>query len=150
MAPMEYLEAWGTLIHEKNLKSKISCQTPFKVSDKIARSGSVCLIYGSGSVSVPKCHGSGTLHWQNQPKPVLAVVRLLSYCQVAEEGAVEPRLLIDAGRIQPKPVLVVVLTAFLLPGSRVGSSGATAAHRCGQNPAQTGSSCSIDCFLIAR
>jgi hypothetical protein len=30
MAPMEYLGAWGTLIHEKNLKSKISCQTPFK------------------------------------------------------------------------------------------------------------------------
>jgi hypothetical protein len=29
MAPMEYLGAWGTLIHEKNLKSKISCQTPF-------------------------------------------------------------------------------------------------------------------------
>jgi hypothetical protein len=29
-APMEYLGAWGTLIHEKNLKSKISCQTPFK------------------------------------------------------------------------------------------------------------------------
>ncbi len=28
---MEYLRAWGTLIHEKNLKSKISCQTPFKV-----------------------------------------------------------------------------------------------------------------------
>ncbi len=26
---MEYLEAWGTLIDEKNLKSKISCQTPF-------------------------------------------------------------------------------------------------------------------------
>ncbi len=26
---MEYLGAWGTLIHEKNLKSKISCQTPF-------------------------------------------------------------------------------------------------------------------------
>jgi hypothetical protein len=30
MAPKEYLGAWGTLIHEKNLKSKISCQTPFK------------------------------------------------------------------------------------------------------------------------
>ncbi len=30
MAPMEYLGAWGTLIHEKNLKSKISCQTPCK------------------------------------------------------------------------------------------------------------------------
>ncbi len=28
---MEYLGAWKTLIHEKNLKSKISCQTPFKV-----------------------------------------------------------------------------------------------------------------------
>ncbi len=27
--PMEYLGAWGTMIHEKNLKSKISCQTPF-------------------------------------------------------------------------------------------------------------------------
>jgi hypothetical protein len=27
---MEYLGAGGTLIHEKNLKSKISCQTPFK------------------------------------------------------------------------------------------------------------------------
>ncbi len=27
---MEYLGAWGTLIPEKNLKSKISCQTPFK------------------------------------------------------------------------------------------------------------------------
>ncbi len=30
--PREYLGAWGTLIHEKNLKSKISCQTPFKQS----------------------------------------------------------------------------------------------------------------------
>ncbi len=28
--PNEYLWAWGTLIHEKNLSSKISCQTPFK------------------------------------------------------------------------------------------------------------------------
>jgi hypothetical protein len=27
---MEYLGAWGTLIHEKKLRSKISCQTPFK------------------------------------------------------------------------------------------------------------------------
>jgi hypothetical protein len=31
---MEYLEAWGTLIHEKNLKSKISCQTPFKAKNR--------------------------------------------------------------------------------------------------------------------
>ncbi len=29
MAPMEYLGAWGTLIYEKNLKSKISRQSPF-------------------------------------------------------------------------------------------------------------------------
>ncbi len=35
MAPMEYLGAWGTLIHEKNLKSKISCQTPFKVDSGV-------------------------------------------------------------------------------------------------------------------
>jgi hypothetical protein len=27
---MRYSEAQGTLIYEKNLKSKISCQTPFK------------------------------------------------------------------------------------------------------------------------
>ncbi len=27
---MEYSGAQGTLIHEKKLKSKISCQTPFK------------------------------------------------------------------------------------------------------------------------
>jgi hypothetical protein len=27
---MEYLGAWGTLIYEKKLRSKISCQTPFK------------------------------------------------------------------------------------------------------------------------
>ncbi len=28
---MEYLGAWETLIHEKKRKSKISCQTPFKL-----------------------------------------------------------------------------------------------------------------------
>jgi hypothetical protein len=40
---MEYLGAWGTLIHEKNLKSKISCQTPFKVGElnRLARSSRV-------------------------------------------------------------------------------------------------------------
>jgi hypothetical protein len=37
MAPMEYSGAWGTLIHEKNLKSKISCQTPFKSQRKSFR-----------------------------------------------------------------------------------------------------------------
>ncbi len=31
---MEYLGAWGTLIHEKTLKSKISCQTPFNQCKK--------------------------------------------------------------------------------------------------------------------
>jgi hypothetical protein len=31
---MEYLGAWGTPIHEKNLKSKISCQTLFKGGGK--------------------------------------------------------------------------------------------------------------------
>jgi hypothetical protein len=30
MILMEYSGARGTLIHEKKLKSKISCQTPFK------------------------------------------------------------------------------------------------------------------------
>jgi len=30
MTPKEYLKAGGRLIHEENLYSKISCQTPFK------------------------------------------------------------------------------------------------------------------------
>jgi hypothetical protein len=30
---MEYLGARGTLIHEKKLKSKISCQTPFNTQN---------------------------------------------------------------------------------------------------------------------
>ncbi len=34
---MEYLGAWETLIHEKNLKSKISCQTPFKIVHLVYR-----------------------------------------------------------------------------------------------------------------
>jgi hypothetical protein len=34
---MEYLGAWGTLIHEKNLKSKISCQIPFKSKEMTGR-----------------------------------------------------------------------------------------------------------------
>jgi hypothetical protein len=33
-APMEYLGAWGTLIHEKKLTSKISCQTPYPLVEK--------------------------------------------------------------------------------------------------------------------
>jgi hypothetical protein len=30
MAPMVYLGAQGKLMHEKNVKSKILCRTPFK------------------------------------------------------------------------------------------------------------------------
>jgi hypothetical protein len=30
MVLLGYSVAWGTLIYEKNLKPKISCQTPFK------------------------------------------------------------------------------------------------------------------------
>jgi hypothetical protein len=44
---MEHLGAWGTLINEKNLKSKISCQTPYSAQtvtrigllEEIPRSG---------------------------------------------------------------------------------------------------------------
>ncbi len=32
---MEYLGAWGTLIYEKKLRSKISCQTPFNEGREI-------------------------------------------------------------------------------------------------------------------
>ncbi len=36
---MEYLGARGTLIYEKNLKAKISCQTPFKLLNTFKGSG---------------------------------------------------------------------------------------------------------------
>jgi hypothetical protein len=50
--PTEYLGAWGTLIHEKNLKSKISCQTPFNVGHIFAALGSNCFF--SASVALYK------------------------------------------------------------------------------------------------
>jgi hypothetical protein len=34
---MEYLGAWVTLIYEKKLRSKISCQTPFKIKNALQR-----------------------------------------------------------------------------------------------------------------
>ncbi len=43
-APMEYLWAWGTLIYEKNLKSKISCQTPFKTFVPITSKNSASVL----------------------------------------------------------------------------------------------------------
>jgi hypothetical protein len=46
---MEYLGAWGTLIHEKNLKSKISCQTLFKYYWRTV-SGQHCLLADGTSV----------------------------------------------------------------------------------------------------
>jgi hypothetical protein len=57
MAPREYSWAQGTLFHEKNLKSKISCQTPFK-SLKIPSA----FLSGSGLSSVlctVYCHAEG-------------------------------------------------------------------------------------------
>jgi hypothetical protein len=54
---MEYLWAWWTLIHEKNLSSKISCQTPFNqrrhvrekcVSDQLATGGMTAMITDPG------------------------------------------------------------------------------------------------------
>ncbi len=37
MVLMGYSGARGTLIYEKNLKSKISCQTPFKCTDVLLK-----------------------------------------------------------------------------------------------------------------
>ncbi len=39
MILLGYSGAQGTLIYEKNLKSKISCQTPFKYINKISLPG---------------------------------------------------------------------------------------------------------------
>jgi hypothetical protein len=56
MIPMRYSEARGTLIYEKNLKSKISCQTPFK--------DVICLVFHPltddvGDVAVLKVEEAG-------------------------------------------------------------------------------------------
>jgi hypothetical protein len=48
---MEYLGAWGTLIHEKNLKSKISCQTPFNRMQDLHRQN----IFVSGVLNMFSC-----------------------------------------------------------------------------------------------
>jgi hypothetical protein len=50
---MEYLGAWGTLIHEKNLKSKISCQTPFQ--DVVNDFSSTLAIYFMGDYPQATC-----------------------------------------------------------------------------------------------
>jgi hypothetical protein len=41
MIPMRYSEARGTLIYEKNLKSKISCRTPFKLQTQVSAPESI-------------------------------------------------------------------------------------------------------------
>ncbi len=48
MIPMRYSEARGTLIYEKNLKSKISCQTPFNLHEGFEVNS--LAIYGAGQV----------------------------------------------------------------------------------------------------
>jgi hypothetical protein len=63
---MEYLGSWGTLIHEKNLKSKISCQTPFKSQagwklGSLAKSGRTC------------GHWSGLVQYTGDPNKICFV-----------------------------------------------------------------------------
>jgi hypothetical protein len=50
---MEYLGAWGALIHGKNLKSKISCQTPFQLGGAGRRVGLV--LCGQGQYRPLNC-----------------------------------------------------------------------------------------------
>ncbi len=50
---MEYLGAWGTLLHEKNLKSKISCQTPFKSISNLEDPGELPVLRLYGQPPVP-------------------------------------------------------------------------------------------------
>ncbi len=56
MAPMEYLGAWGTVIYEKNQKSKISCQTPFKSDGKRLCGGCCTGTQSLSSKIYPKCN----------------------------------------------------------------------------------------------
>ncbi len=44
---MEHLGAWGTLIHEKNLEPKISCQTPFKIRTSEVTSFFIQIVFNS-------------------------------------------------------------------------------------------------------
>ncbi len=47
---MRYSGAQGTLIYEKNLKSKISCQTPFNPFIKILFFVKLAEIWGGGGI----------------------------------------------------------------------------------------------------
>jgi hypothetical protein len=42
---MKYLGAWGSVIHEKKRKSKISCQTPFNVPVPVFKCDSCTVLY---------------------------------------------------------------------------------------------------------
>ena len=73
MIPMRYSEAWGTLIYEKNLKSKISCQTPFKVLQKCHNAKSVFLAV------------SASFHWLNNVSGMFYVVKV-SFLLIGQQG----------------------------------------------------------------
>ncbi len=56
MIMMRYSEARGTLIYEKNLKPKISCQTPFKYFLFAAPFQTKCTLYTSHLVNISVRH----------------------------------------------------------------------------------------------
>jgi hypothetical protein len=78
---MEYLWAWGTLIHEKNLRSKILCQTPFNIASILSLLASLTLsfssLYNNLYVSFPCFSASIFLLTLTQPLSFLSLLLYL-------------------------------------------------------------------------
>ncbi len=72
---MDYSGAQGTLIHEKKLRSKISCQTPFKLE----------LIVRSFTEETMHSHGSFVGFGSTPPLPSAIIGKRLPATQ-GEEG----------------------------------------------------------------
>ncbi len=86
---MEYLGAWGTLIYEKKLRSKISCQTPFKSDEAFEEAnqqipGSNILIKISARLDREICK---LIIWQSSLKIPSGHAGLLALTAVHERRA---------------------------------------------------------------
>jgi hypothetical protein len=71
MVLMGYSGALGTLIYEKNLKAKISCQTPFQM---LFYNGTKSISFLGLNLSCGEPHLCGQLPKQHTSKPVYVVV----------------------------------------------------------------------------
>jgi hypothetical protein len=87
---MEYLWAWGTLIHEINLSSKISCQTPFTVLEPFVCQALEGWIGPVWTCFLPSCF----FHIARiDSSDICLVLQILNFCwNILVWGAISPPL----------------------------------------------------------